>query len=83
MLFLGWLLIAACGYFLAATIGGRNAAPNDGCLWGFFNILLTLFGGSAGLLIGEFPATIAWSLALAAVLPALSLVWMASQLRKR
>ncbi len=79
---IGWVLIAGGAYYLAHYLGKLHNSPNDGCLLGIGNVLLTFFGGGIGLLIGKFPYYLVSSIVLAALLPTLATLSIDRRMRK-
>jgi hypothetical protein len=81
----GWVLIAAFFYAIAERIGRVTRTENDGCLLGIMNILLTLFGGGAGLLIfrNQYPAFVPASIFGALLFPTAGTLFILNRMQRK
>ena len=79
-----WLSSACFYYFLATKLGHQTGSPNDGCLYGICNIVLTFFGGGAGflILIHNYPYFLLSSTLGAIGFPSLGTLYFLSRARK-
>lgn len=80
-----WVVIAAFYYFAGDRIGRVAKAENDGCLLGIMNIILTIVGGGAGLLIfrDRYPAFVAASMFGALIFPTVGTLFIINRMAKR
>lgn len=80
-----WVVIATFYYFAGDKIGRAANAENDGCLLGIMNILLTILGGAAGLLIfrDHYPAFVAASMFGALILPTVGTLFIINRMAKK
>lgn len=80
-----WVVIAIFFYFAGDRIGRAANAENDGCLLGIMNIILTIVGGAAGLLLfrDHYPAFVAASMFGALILPTVGTLFIISRMSKR
>jgi hypothetical protein len=72
-----WIGAAVTWAWVAGRLGARYGVPNDGCLLGFANVVLSFVGGGIGFLLARYPWSIASSLAGTIVLPGL-ITWFFS-----
>jgi hypothetical protein len=80
-----WVVIAAFYYFAGDKIGRMAKAENDGCLLGIMNIILTIVGGGAGLLLfrDHYPAFVGASMFGALLLPTAGTLFIINRMSKR
>lgn len=80
-----WVIIAIFYYFAGDHIGRAAKAENDGCLLGLMNIVLTLVGGGAGLLIfrDHYPAFVGASMFGALILPTAGTLFIINRMAKK
>jgi hypothetical protein len=80
-----WVLVAGFYYVIAELIGRSTRTENDGCLLGIMNILLTLFGGGAGLLLfhERYPTFIATSMFGALIFPTAGTLFVLWRMKRK
>ncbi len=80
-----WIVSAVFYYFLGTKLGQHTGSPNDGCLYGICNILLSFLGGGLGFLalLHNYPYFILSSIFGAVALPSIGTFYMASRARAR
>ena len=78
-----WIFSAVFYYFLATRLGQQTGSPNDGCLFGICNIVLTFFGGGLGFLalMHSYPYFILSSTFGAVLFPGFATLFFASRAR--
>ena len=80
-----WFVIAVFYYLIAEKIGRATRQENDGCLFGIMNIILTLLGGGAGLLIfrDHYPNFVLASMVGALIFPTVGTMFILSRMKRR
>lgn len=79
---IGWLVILLVAVIAGVLLGKRYGAPQDGCLIGFLNIILSIVAGCVGLL-APGRAALPACLGAAFVVPAIATLLWARKIRPR
>ncbi|HEY0866596.1 MAG TPA: hypothetical protein VGE01_04430 [Fimbriimonas sp.] len=77
-----WLGAAVFWAAMANRLGRQYAAPNDGCLLGCGNVVLSFVGGGLGFLVAPYPWSIGTSFGGALLLPGLATWYFAARNRR-